>query len=227
MLRSLPSPRDANDDHLRFLSDHRNIHFASHARLPSLTEFPDSPSVYSHPYFSPHPLERDDDAIDSDGTSFTSTLSSIPHHNDLPPSHRDLLNHPPARSFDLDDETASTCRSISTVDAEDDSDFDDDTDDASNRISLQGPRIRFHSRAPWETGDDTLQGEESDHSPRSGTIASKFKGKVPKADSLMRTFGRGASITTRPSVESTRSQSSSKSSFEIAVGNYLGSRGAL
>jgi hypothetical protein len=225
MLRSLPSPRDANDDHLRFLSDHRNIHFTSHARLPSLTEFPDSPSVYSHPYFSPHPLERDDGTIDSDGTSFTFPPSSIPHHD--APSHRDLLNHPPASSLDLDDETASTCRSISTVDAEDDSDFDDDIDAASNRISLQGPKIRFHSRAPWETGDDILQGEESDHSSRSGTIASKFRGKVPKADSLMRTFGKGASITTRPSVESTRSQASSKPSFEIAVGNYSGSRGAL
>ncbi|KIK86560.1 hypothetical protein PAXRUDRAFT_27445 [Paxillus rubicundulus Ve08.2h10] len=181
----------------------------------------------SHPYFSPHPLERDDDTIDSDSPSFISPLSSIPHHGDLPPSPRDLLNHLPLSCLNLDDETVSACRSISTVDAEDDSDFDDDIDAASNRMSLQGPKIKFHSRAPWETGDDTLQGEESDHSSRSGTIASKLKGKVSKADSLMRTFGKGVSIATRPSIDSTCSQASSKPSFEITVGNYSGSRGAL
>ncbi|KIJ68587.1 hypothetical protein HYDPIDRAFT_24847 [Hydnomerulius pinastri MD-312] len=142
-------------------------------------------------------------------------------------SHRDRLNDPGASSLDLDDETASARRSVSTADLNDDSDLDDDEDDSSHRISLQGPKIRFHSRPPWETDEDILEGEESDHSSRSGTIGSKFKGKASKADSLMRTFGRGTSVASRPSIESARSQTSSKPSFEMTAGNYSSSRGAL
>ncbi|KAF9229145.1 hypothetical protein BS17DRAFT_762846 [Gyrodon lividus] len=153
----------------------------------------------------------------------------MPPHGDPSPSvpHRSRRNDPAASSLDLDDETASTGRSISTIDAEDDSDLDGDLDDASHRISLQGPKIRFHSRAPWEIEDDILQGEESDNSSRSGTIGSKFKGKVSKADSLMRTFGKGTSIASRPSFESARSQASSRPSFVMTATNYSGSRGAL
>jgi hypothetical protein len=166
-------------------------------RFPSLTEFPDSPSVYSHAYPSP----------DADVHSVFSRLSGS----------------------EFDDETASTICSLSTEDVQDDSDGDGDdcTDDASHRISLQGPRIRFHSRAPWETDDVIPHGDQSDNSARSGSIGSKLKGTASRADNLIRTFTRGSSIASRPSVDSARSQVSATSSFEITAGNYSSSRGAL
>lgn len=161
------------------------------SRFPSLTEFPDSPSVYSHAYHSPDP----------DLYSDTATFS-------------------PSACPDFDVETASTIRSLSTEDVRDDSDVDDCSDDASHRISLRGPKIRFHSRAPWET-----DGEESLHNSRSATIGNKLKGKT--SNTLIRTFTRGSSIGSRPSVDSARSQVSATPSFEITAGNYSSSRGAL
>ncbi|KAF8560243.1 hypothetical protein OG21DRAFT_1502572 [Imleria badia] len=160
---------------------------------PRFTDFPDSPSVYSHAYHSP----------DADLRSDAATFS-------------------PSGCPDFDDETASTIRSLSTEDLRDDSDVDDFSDDASHRISLQGPKIRFHSRAPWET-----DGEESVLNSRSPTPGNKLKGKTSRADTLIRTFTRGSSIGSRPSIDSARSQVSATSSFEITAGNYSSSRGAL
>lgn len=194
-------PTDPHENAFRSVSDRR--HYLGHrARFPSLTEFPDSPSVYSHAYHSP------DADVHSDTASF-SRLSGPP----------DCL--------ECDDETASTIRSLSTEDVQDDSDIDDCTDDASHRISLQGPKIRFHSRAPWEIDDVIPPGEESDNSSKSATIGTKLKGKASRADNLIRTFARGSFTASRPSVDSARSQVSATSSFEITAGNYSGSRGAL
>lgn len=205
MAASLRSPMDAHENTLGFVSDRRHYlgqssHPHHHARFPSLTEFPDSPSVYSHVYHSP----------DADVHSDTASFSDSPG------------------CLEFDDETASTIRSLSTEGVQDDSDVDDCTDDASHRISLQGPKIRFHSRAPWETDDVIPHGEESDISPGSATIGigSKLKGKASRADNLIRTFTRGSSIASRPSVDSAFSQVSA-TSFEITAGNYSSSRGAL
>ncbi|KAF8445816.1 hypothetical protein L210DRAFT_928445 [Boletus edulis BED1] len=176
MAPPLRSPTDAHHNPLKSASGARHPHHR--ARFPSLTDFPDSPSVYSpYAYHSPE---------------------------------------------DFDDETASTIRSLSTEGVQDDSDIDDCTDDASHRISLRGPKIRFHSRAPWETEDAI---HESDKNAKSGTIGNKLKGKASRADNLIRTFTRG-SLTSRPSIESARSQVS-VSSFEVTAGDSSSSRGAL
>lgn len=205
MAASLRSPMDAHENTIASVSDRRHYlghpHPHHHARFPSLTEFPDSPSVYSHVYHSP------DADVRSDTTSFSDYSGCL----------------------EFDDETTSTIRSLSTEDVQDDSDVDDCTDDASHRISLQGPKIRFHSRAPWETDDVVPHGEESDNSSRSATIGigSKLKGKASRADNLIRTFTRGSSIVSRPSVDSACSHVSGTSSFEVTAGNYSTSRGAL
>lgn len=149
-------------------------------RFPSLSEFPDSPSVYSHAYQSPEA--------------------------DVLP---DTYDHYP----DFDDETASTIRSL-----QDDSDVDDFTDDASHRISLRGPRIRFHSRAPWETDDVIPHDEELDSNPRSASFGSKLRRTLASRSSV---------VIGRPSIDSVRSGVSAASSFEITAGNYSSSRGAL
>lgn len=192
MAASLRPPLDAHDS----VSDPRR-HPHHHARLPSLTEFPDSPSVYSHAYHSP----------DANTPSFSC------------PSD-------PTGCVELDDESASTIRSLSAEDVQD-TDLDSCADDVSHRISLRGPRIRFHSRAPWETEDVIPPGEEPDNNTRSATIGRKLRGKASKADTLMRTLTRGSFTTSRPSIDSARSQVSATSSSEITAGNYSSSRGVL
>ncbi|KAH7912576.1 hypothetical protein BJ138DRAFT_1125102 [Hygrophoropsis aurantiaca] len=230
MLRACNSPRDTNDDHMRNLLDQRTARadFTGHARFPSLSEFSDSPSVYSHAYFSPIPPDRR--VIEANANSF---------HFEIPPhrapahgeqrfalSNRDRLNDPTASSLDLDDES-STGTSINMHDVdESDTEYGDDAESA-HRISLQGPKIRFHSRAPWETGEGPFEDEDSDNSSKSGALGKKTKAKGSKADSLMKTFGRGTSIVSRRSGESSRSQAASKASFEMSAGNYSSSRGAL
>lgn len=196
MAASSCSPIDAHHN----ISDPRHYlaHSRHRARFPSLTEFPDSPSVYSHTYHSPDALTPSFSRL-SDSTG----------------------------CLEFDDETASTIRSLSTEDVQDDSDLDNCTDDASHRISLRGPRIRFHSRAPWETDDVVPHAEEPVNNTRSATIGNKLRGKASRADTLMRTLTRGSFIPSRPSIESTRSQVSATSSFEITGGNYSSSRGAL
>lgn len=212
MAAALRSSMDAHENTFGSFSDRR--HYPGHphphhrARFPSLTEFPDSPSVYSHVYHSP------DTDVHSDTASF-SRLSDTPD------------------SLEFDDETASTIRSLSTEDVQDDSDVDHCTDDTSHRISLQGPKIRFHSRAPWETDDVIPHDEESNNGSKSAAIGigSKLKGKASRADNLIRTFTRGSSIASRPSVDSACSQVSATfpttTPSEITAGNYSSSRGAL
>ncbi|KAG1875614.1 hypothetical protein DFJ58DRAFT_757101 [Suillus subalutaceus] len=199
MSRSVHSPWDAQDDFRSLRS-----HAPRHTRFPSISEFSDSPSVYSHAYFSP-----DSGDIEPDTSSY--------HSSQRRPSisNSDYLDDHAASILDLDDEDV-TGVSIHTVDITDDTendDEDDEDDDASHRMSVQGPKIRFHSRAPWETGEeDTIDGNE------------KVKSKNVKAD-LIRHFGKRSSA--RPSAESFRSQVQFSDSFEIVTGNHSSSRGAL
>ncbi|KAH7928481.1 hypothetical protein BV22DRAFT_1058670 [Leucogyrophana mollusca] len=230
MSRAFNSPGDGHDDHMRNLLDQRHVRadFQGHGRFPSLSEFSDSPSVYSHAYFSPHPPDKRE--LEANANSFhfdipPHRMAALGEHR-LPVSNRDRLNDPTASSLDLDDES-STGASVNMADVEDEDTEYGDNGDSAHRISLQGPKIRFHSRAPWEAGGDSFEDEDSDHSGRSGAFTKKSKGKSSKADSLMKTFGRGTSIVSRRSGESSRSQAPSKASFEITAGNYSSSRGAL
>lgn len=207
MSRSRHSPRDAQRDH----PSARSPYSPAHARFPSNSGFSD----YSHAYFSP-PCP-------------SSNSSSFPHKDkgsstEYRPSHRDRLNDPLASSLDLDDEFTPGS-SINTADTishmENDNQLEDE-EDPSHRISVQGPKIRFHSRAPWETGEDTIDENDSVYSGKSGTFGKKVKSKTVEA-TIMRHFGRGSS---RPSADSSRSQP--KASFETTARcSHSSSRGAL
>lgn len=212
MLRSVHSPWDAQDD----LRSARS-YIPHHTRFPSISEFSDSPSVYSHAYFSPdsRDIEPNTNSYRYDPDSSSQRRPSM--------SNSDYLDDHAASSLDLDDEDVAAV-SINTADTTDDTENDDEDDDASHRISVQGPKIRFHSRAPWETGGDTIDENDSDHSAMSTPFGKKVKCKTAKAD-LMRHFGKSSSA--RPSAESTRSQAQSSGSFEIIAGNHSSSRGAL
>ncbi|KAF9462108.1 hypothetical protein BDZ94DRAFT_746855 [Collybia nuda] len=210
MLRSINSPSDShNDDHLRHLLDQRTTRAG---RFSAISELSDTPSVYSRPYFSPRPLDRELRSVPAD-SQYNSPISPGLGAQ----TNRDRLNDPAASILDLDDSRSS----ISSSDAYDDDeqptvddDDDDDDDEPLPRMSLLGPKMRFHSRAPWELDDDALQEEEE---PEYGTLLPKkgFGLSSPRAS------------TSRPSGESARSQVRSKKSFETTSSQVSYPRGAL
>jgi len=85
---------DAHEDHhLRHLLDHRSARADVHGRYPSISEYSDSPSVYSPAFFSPRLSNHADDDQPS-------------------PSHRPFngsrLNDPNTSMLDLDDDPRSS-----------------------------------------------------------------------------------------------------------------------
>jgi len=216
MSRSRHSPRDARQDH----PSARSPYSPAHAPFPSTSEFSDSLEVYSHAHFSPP----------CPSSNHTEPKSSSFRHRDKGssterrPSHRDRLNDPQASSLDLDDEftPGSSINTADTIGRMENDEQLEDEEDPSHRISVRGPKIRFHSRAPWETGEDTIEENDSVYSGKSGTFGRKVKSKTVEA-AIMRHFGRGSS---RPSTDSSRSQP--KASFETTARcSHSSSRGAL
>lgn len=124
--------------------------------------------------------------------------------------------------LDLDDDRPSSMASsdyygydIRQSIRNDDGDGDgDDDDEPLPRMSLLGPKMRFHSRAPWEMDENTLQEEDEED-----------------FDSFLSTAKRGFGFSSprqstdqRPSGESTRSQ---LNSFETAPSHRSYNTGAL
>jgi hypothetical protein len=104
---------------------------------------------------------------------------------------------------------------------------DDDDDDT--RMSLLGPKMRFHSRAPWETSEDSLQEEDE---PEEGVSSSRGRGMFLKGEGIIKGFGLTSSglrssSAGRRSGESSRSQGMPKSSYETTLPQPSSPRGAL
>ncbi|KAI0080266.1 hypothetical protein K474DRAFT_1704820 [Panus rudis PR-1116 ss-1] len=213
-----------NNDHLRFLLDQRAQRADLHGRFPSQSDFTDSPSLYSHAPFSPD--------MDSDAQSVTLPYSLTAHLGPPPSvlrspmsavSDRERLNFPEASSLDLDDDSQYSLSYHSheddaeTLDDGDHLDDDAESDEEENSVAAYGPKMRFHSRAPWETGED----EEETHPP----AHSKQKHSDKKNESTKRPWGlvSRSSHDNRKSEESSRSQNKSKHSFEATPsgGNAL------
>ncbi|KAI8980701.1 hypothetical protein BD414DRAFT_104046 [Trametes punicea] len=218
------SPVDlhARDDHVRLLLDQRAARADIHARFPSLSEFSDSPSVYSHPHFSPRPTDRP--ILDGSVQAFRFPQSPkfnspSPSESRSPISDRERLNIPTASSLDLEDDPRSSAEFSSIHDGGGDSSPEEeaDVDEELPRISMYGPKMRFHSPAPWEEeGEEELARESiDDSSKRSKKKADSGK----KGWSLSRGTGEP-----RPSNDSSRS-GRSKQSFETS--STLSATGAL
>jgi hypothetical protein len=198
------SPSSAQDDNLRRLLDQRaaraDIH---HTRFPSLTEFSDSPSIYSHSHFSPRSPHPD---------------SSPPQFDfAVPPQYasRPVFNAT-MRSFassatttedthGLDDPNLDVClleqsASLESIQPED--------EELESRMSFLGPTMRFHSLAPWETEDNITEGVEQEDDARS-FVAKRGKSKT-RGDGFIKGLSKPASSkatsTARPSIESTISR---------------------
>ena len=218
-----PAGYPPHDDHLRHLLDQRAARADLHGRFPSLSEFSDSPSVYSHPHFSPRPPDRPF----LEGNSFRFPQSPKGYSPSLseprsPITDRERLNLPNASSLDLEDDprSSSEYQSVSEYQslAPDDQDRSNSTDpeEEEPRISMYGPKMRFHSPAPWE------EDEEDAKSVVEGPSSKRSKKKPDggkKGWGLSRSSGD-----TRPSTDSVRS-GKGKQSFDAA--STFSANGAL
>lgn len=208
-----------NEDHLRHLLDQRAARAHLHGRFPSQSDFSDSPSIYSHAPFSPQQQD-----IDAHSVAFHYTVSSHNQTHISPDirthvSDRERLNYPGASSLDLDDDSQSSLFLGDSVEDDDDvssqtSQEDDPEAEVASRVSTYGPKMRFHSRAPWETGEDEeLDQEESSRSKK------RHGGKKSWG------LSSKSSSDPRPSTESTRSHGKVKQSLDVPPGSSNG--GAL
>ncbi|KAI0694874.1 hypothetical protein BC835DRAFT_1415167 [Cytidiella melzeri] len=204
-----------HEDHLRHLLDQRAARADLHGRFPSISEFSDSPSVYSHAHFSPRPVDRTDFET---STSYYHQFSGHNRRPSVPQSpgitDRQRLDIPDASSLDLDDDTQPSYTPEPSYgnDEDEDPEASEATNDTEvHRVSAYGPKMTVHSRAPWEmSGDDNNDLDDLDgSSKRSGF---KFTRKDNQKKSRPRD-GRPM-FDTRPSLDSMHSQSRSKQSFE-------------
>jgi hypothetical protein len=197
-------------------------------RFSSISEFSDTPSVYSRAFFSP--ITPDKGEVDlPDDCRFKSFSPQSSACEAL--SNPDRLNDPAASMLDLDDDPrASFASSDAYGDEEQDLSHDDD-DEPMPRMSLLGPKMRFHSRAPWEMDGDPLQEEDEwENSANHLQSASLARGRI-KDDAVKKGLGLSpssprSSSATRPSRESSCSRGKSKTSLETAT-QTSNPRGAL
>ncbi|KAJ7786164.1 hypothetical protein B0H16DRAFT_20458 [Mycena metata] len=180
--------RHGNEDHIRRILEQR----AARAVPMDL----DSPSVYSAPFFSPRPTDSP-----ADSPSFRETPSPQIHEA------RNRLNDLANSMLDLDDDDDDLQPSDDDEDAADTVDADHVEPDDS-RMSLLGPKMRFHGLAPWEMDADTLEEEdEPEPDPRGRDGIRKGLG--------FRSSSRGTTASSRPSGESSRSKEAKpKRSFD-------------
>lgn len=188
MLRSINSLPDDHNGHLRNLIDQRNVRADAHGRL---SDFPDTPSVYSHSYFSPESDSRV-------GYAHSSSTSNVDNGRYEP--HTSILDLTDNNSFVSQDYDNADSTSSEVT----------DESETTARMSYLGPKMRVHSRAPWE--EEAL--EEVDEENVSGgsflrrhaakSVASAFSSPRPSFTSSVDQQSEDSSI----------SQPATKSSFE-------------
>lgn len=219
MYRS-PPPQDTHDQLLRALLDQRAARADVHGRFSTVSEYTDTPSVYSRPNFSPKPSDNGEHSTPSTHYDYPSPVS--PHPEALPPARSQ-----PASMLDLDDDPRSSL-ALSDNDPLSGEGQDDELD-ATTRISYLGPKMRFHSRAPWELEGDPLEEEdESEQLPRHFPAAYPFsRSNGPKPVSSSRSSSPRPSFKSRPSGESARYQLPPKRSFDTINSQVSYSRGGM
>ncbi|TFK36841.1 hypothetical protein BDQ12DRAFT_227292 [Crucibulum laeve] len=163
-----------------------------------------------------------------------SYLHNTPHHHR---SHRERLNDPAASMLDLDDDPRSSYAPSELYQDQSrssDDENDQEDDDSLPRMSMLGPKMRFHSRAPWEMDDTSLREEEEEEEEASHSIfSSVIFTRAKEKDSGGKSSGSGSSGSprvsnaSRPSGESSRSQLFPKRSFETTSSKISYPRGAL
>ena len=133
-----------------------------------MSEYSDTPSVYSHAYFSPRPSDNGD------------YYGGYPYSTPIPDSHsaRTPRHDQQASMLDLDDDSRASYTSSEVYESPNET-YDEEGEDSVVRMSYLGPKMRFHSRAPWE--EDALVEEDE--------MESDSKHGVPETDRLAQFFG--------------------------------------
>lgn len=217
----MPGPR-GNDDHVRALLDQR----AQRADVPPpptrvsiFSDRSDSPSLYSH--FDNNHYRTTPTTPVPRLNRYNKTDDFHDGHDVYPPlSPKERLADPNASSLDLSEDTDAYSESGSRIaDTEDDTNLVlGEDEDPETRLSLMGPKMRVHSRAPWEEDDGSLSDGDSDAGGNDN--ASVFSAKRA---GLMRGLGFGSrSPAPRPSFDSSI-HSKGKHSFETTSGVFAGS----
>ena len=187
-----------NESHIRHLLQQRTAPSNIHSHFQSLADFPDSPSVYSRSQFTPRPSES--------SQRFDEVVAPRTHRDQLQPDTVDFGRDP--RSSYASSSVYDRTSYVGDYCTEED-------DEPENRMSMLGIKMRFHSKAPWEMGEDDIVEEDEPDS------ASVYRPPSRSKRSL-KSFGG----LPRPSGDSSRSGSVGKKSFET-TSSQLSSRGAL
>lgn len=220
-----PNPSvDPHDAHLRRLLDQRATRADLHSRIPSLSEFSDTPSLYSHAYFSPQPPHFNSH-VDELSSNFASPIRS----------DRDRFNDLAVSMLDMDDEPRSSYSSneYDDMDGGDQSTVEQHQEEedelAMPRLSLLGPKMRFHSKAPWELDDSVLQqDEESEDDMDSHSVMSSATRNKGGAARHFRFGGpKLGNNNGRSSRESSRSRRVAKKSFDTTSSQTSYGRSAI
>ncbi len=202
--------QDVQDDYARQQRDQRSACTDPHARF-SASDLSDTTSEYSHSLFSTNPADRGEPPSPTSAHYLAS-------HGHIPPisiADRERLNDPSCSSLDFDDASdASPSTSLR----------DDQEDSDQLCISSLGPKMRFHSRAPWEM-EDTPHENETTHE-----LTRTFTNKTIAHAAKLFNFGPSSprvSNFSRPSGESIHPEIVHKSSMDSSAGKGLSSRGAV
>jgi hypothetical protein len=200
MLESINSLPDDHNGHLRTLIGQRNARADVHSRLSAaVSDFSDSPSVYSHSYFSPRPPELGDSRV---GYAYSSSISNVGTERYEP--HTSIL--------DLTDDRRSSYGSqdYDNTDSESEEEMPDESETIA-RMSYLGPKMRVHSRAPWE--EEAIEEVDEENSPRGSSFSRKHAAKsIASAFSSPRPSFAGS--VGRQSEDSSTSQLATRPSFE-------------
>ena len=195
MLSPVPVRQDAHDDYVKQLLDQRTVRADFYGRFSTSSDYSDSPSVYSRS-FSPLPQEKIEPTV---VTGYT------------PSSHDHLFSNNRTASngqLDLGDDSGSSYASHITFT---DTNHEEEEDaESTSHMSVLGPKMRFHSRAPWEIEE----GETVSEADRTSRTKPKFFNFGPASPRF--------SKLSRPSVESNRSEAASS-----VVSKGLHSRGII
>lgn len=158
-------------ERLEFLLGERTGNAQLNSRYPP----PDTPSIYSS--FSP-----------SETHSLRPSFTTSPSPSTQTSTDRNRLNDLAVSMLDFDDEPSSS-DSINRPTSPDFYEDQDDEDDVSMpRMSLLGPKMRFHSKAPWEL-DATLEEDDESESNSDSPRMVALKRSFDTASSYAQSYG--------------------------------------
>ncbi|KAG7099066.1 hypothetical protein E1B28_000941 [Marasmius oreades] len=167
----------------------------------------DTPSLYSHSVFSPQTVHL---------------------HSPLPSSGFGTLNDLAVSMLDMDDDRRSSFHSgvyePANTSLDQESDPEDDPDVEDSRMSYLGPKMRYHTKAPWEVGAALKEEEEEENTTESQAYLTSSTNRFKTG--IVRHLPFGGVKSGRSSEESTTSRKQVKVSLDSSSSQSSHSRDA-